>query len=424
MTKTPRHYWITLAASMVVGVSVGAVVSAYRYCVENTAVLMDAFYKGASITWWMALLLFIILAAAGLLCGWLVQDENFISGSGVPQTQIAINDQTGRNWPKLLLYKFFGGILCLGAGLSLGREGPSVQIGSLVGASIKKLFRTEISFRLLFGCGAGAGLAAALNAPLAGTMFAIEELYKELTPVTLVSLLLSSIASTMVTEKIFGIAPLIKITAFPVPGVSEYILIIIIGICAGILGALFSKSYFLLYDRCNKISWKYRFTGIFIITGIFGLTLPNLLGVREGCFATSVMQNELLIWIVGLFFLKWLFTMASMLSNAPGGIFVPLLGLGMLLGLISAKICTTVGVTTDSNMIMVLVMGGYFTAVIRAPLTAIALTAELTDSFVCFLPLACVCVVSMLASDLMGTKPIYEELIERSHIRKEASRLG
>ncbi len=402
---------------MVVGLSVGTVVSAYRYCVENSALLMDAFYKASSKNWWMTLLLFMALTVAGLFCGWLVQDEHFISGSGVPQTQIEINEQKNYNWLKLLLYKFMGGVLCLGAGLSLGREGPSVQIGSLVGASIKKQFGRDINFRLLFGCGAGAGLSAALNAPLAGTMFAIEELYKELSPITLVSLLLSSIASTMVTEKIFGIAPLIKITQFPVPDVAEYILIVGIGICAGIFGALFSRSFLLCYDRCKNINWRYKFIGIFAITGFFGMAVPSLLGVREGLFATTVMQNELLLWLVALFFLKWLFTMASMLSNAPGGIFVPLLGLGILLGLIIAKLCTATGMTTDSNMIMVLVMGGYFTAVIRTPLTAIALTAELTDSFVCFLPLACVCVVSMLASDFMGARPIYEEIIERS--RKE-----
>ena len=357
MVKIDKNYWLTISASMLVGMTVGVVVSAYRFCIENTAAMMDAFYSESARTWWLVIVLFALLIGAGFLCGWLVQDENYISGSGVPQTQMELADQTDRNWLKLLLYKFLGGVLCLGAGLSLGREGPSVQIGSLVGASIKKWLNKEIDFRLLFGCGAGAGLAAALNAPLAGTMFAIEELYKELSPVTLVSLLLSSITSTMVTEQIFGIAPLIRITEFPIPGMSDYIFIVILGGFVGVAGALFSKSYFWLYDRCRTIDWKYRFIGIFIMTGIFGLTVPKLLGVLEGIFSTAVMQNELLVWIMAFFLLKWLFTLASMLSSAPGGIFVPLLGLGMLLGLIAAKICAAIGITTDANMIMVLVMG-------------------------------------------------------------------
>ena len=253
-----------------------------------------------------------------------------------------------------------------------------------------------------------------MNAPLAGSMFAIEELYKKLSPLTLICVLSASITSTMVTEKLFGIAPLIKIAEFPVPKITEYGVIILVGVLAGVLGAFFSKSYLWLYDHCQNIDRKIKFVGIFIITGIFGLTLPQLLGVREGCFATAAIENSLLLWVVALFVLKWLFTMASMLSNAPGGIFVPLLGLGMLLGLIAAKSCAAMGITTDANMIMVLVMGGYFTAIIRAPLTAVALTAELTDSFVCFLPLAVVCVAAMLTADFLGTRPIYEELAERN----------
>jgi len=423
MLKTERRYWITIAASVVVGGAAGIAISLYRYFVENAAMFMDVFYRNAAKTWWLLIILFLFLAAAGLLCSWLVQHEKYISGSGVPQTQQEINDPSERNWLKLIVYKIFGGVLCLGAGLSLGREGPSVQIGSLVGASVKKIFKTEIDFRLLFGCGAGAGLAAALNAPLAGSMFAIEELYKKLSPLTLVCVLLASITSTMVTEKIFGIAPLIKITEFPVPKVTEYGIIILIGILAGVLGAFFSKSYFWLFDRCQKIDSRLKFVGIFIITGIFGLTIPQLLGVREGCFATAAIENSFLLWVVALFLLKWLFTMVSMVSNAPGGIFVPLLGLGMLLGLIAAKSCAAVGITTDLNMIMVLVMGGYFTAIIRAPLTAVALTAELTNSFVCFLPLAVVCVAAMLTADFLGTRPIYEELVERSRAKARTERL-
>ena len=414
MLKTERSYWITIAASVVVGGFVGIAISLYRYFVEHAATIMDTFYRTAAHSWWLLIILFLLLAGAGLLSCWLVQHEKFISGSGVPQTQHEIDNPVERHWLKLILYKIFGGVICLGAGLSLGREGPSVQIGSLVGASVKKMFKTEIDFKLLFGCGAGAGLAAALNAPLAGSMFAIEELYKKLSPLTLICVLSASITSTMVTEKLFGIAPLIKIAEFPVPKITEYGVIILVGVLAGVLGAFFSKSYLWLYDHCQNIDRKIKFVGIFIITGIFGLTLPQLLGVREGCFETAAIENSLLLWVVALFVLKWLFTMASMLSNAPGGIFVPLLGLGMLLGLIAAKSCAAMGITTDANMIMVLVMGGYFTAIIRAPLTAVALTAELTDSFVCFLPLAVVCVAAMLTADFLGTRPIYEELAERN----------
>ena len=91
MLKTERSYWITIAASIVVGGFVGIVISLYRYFVENTATVMDVFYRNAAHSWWLLIGLFVLLAGAGLLSCWLVQHEPYISGSGVPQTQQEIS---------------------------------------------------------------------------------------------------------------------------------------------------------------------------------------------------------------------------------------------------------------------------------------------------------------------------------------------
>lgn len=116
---------------------------------------MNMVYEFTADKCWLVIILLVVLAGVGLLCGLLVRHEKYISGSGVLQTQIEINKGSERNWRSLVLYKISGSVLCLGAGLSLGREGPSVQIGALTGAFIREKFRTEIDFKVLFGCGAG-----------------------------------------------------------------------------------------------------------------------------------------------------------------------------------------------------------------------------------------------------------------------------
>lgn len=413
MLKTEKKYWLTIAGSLLVGVVTGVVISLYRFFVENTADCMNRFYAVATAHWLWVPLLFGLLILGGLLCGFIVSKDKFIAGSGVPQTQLEIKNNNERNWLKLILLKISGGILCLGAGLSLGREGPSVQLGALAAGWLQRKFKANMDFNLVFGCGAGAGLAAALNAPLAGTMFAIEELYKKLSPLTLICVLLSSIASTMVVEKVFGIAPLLKFNEFPVPEMSLYPVFVLIGVLAGIAGALFCGSCLWLQDRAAGIGWKTKFVLIFVVTGIVGMLAPDLLGVREGFLIKYIHLLPILQVLVLLFLLKWLFTVLSIASSAPGGIFVPLIGIGLLLGMVVAKVLGILGINVSADMIVALVMGGYFVAVIRAPLTAIVLVAEVTNSFVCFLPLAVVCVTAMLAADLLGAEPIYESMIER-----------
>ena len=107
----------------------------------------------------------------GVLIGWCLKQEPLISGSGIPQVEGEIISFLDQKWYKILPYKIVAGTLCAFGGLSLGREGPSIQLGAMGGKGMSRIFhRVKMEEKLLLTCGAAAGLSAAFNAPLAGEM--------------------------------------------------------------------------------------------------------------------------------------------------------------------------------------------------------------------------------------------------------------
>ncbi|MDG9688473.1 chloride channel protein, partial [Streptomyces sp. DH18] len=131
----------------------------------------------------------------------MVKNEPMISGSGIPQVEGVLLRELDMTWWKVILGKFFGGVLSIGSGLSLGREGPSVQLGAAIGQGFSKVFRRiKIEEKYLITSGASAGLAAAFNAPLAGAMFALEEVHKNFSPLILLSALSSALSADFIAS--------------------------------------------------------------------------------------------------------------------------------------------------------------------------------------------------------------------------------
>ena len=163
-----------------VGLLVGIVISAFRYSLSQLDILRNTFLgllevqdgpassANSGIMLLIYLGLLIVFAAA---VSFFVFKEPYISGSGIPQVKGELMGKIKTNWLRVLLLKFFGGIMAIGSGLALGREGPSIQLGAMVGKGFSRLSgRLKSEERLLISAGAGAGLAASFVAPLAGVV--------------------------------------------------------------------------------------------------------------------------------------------------------------------------------------------------------------------------------------------------------------
>ncbi|MGH4052694.1 MAG: ClC family H(+)/Cl(-) exchange transporter [Clostridium sp.] len=402
-----------------VGIITGLLIVLYRYTLEKAGVLLSYIYKTLTINPVLILPWIGFLIIIGYIVGILVKHEPMISGSGIPQVEGVLLRKIDMTWWKVIIGKFFGGVLSIGSGLSLGREGPSVQIGSAVGQGVSSVFkRVKIEEKYLVTSGASAGLAAAFGAPLAGVMFALEEVHKNFSPLVMLSALSAAISATFVTSGFFGLKPVFVFSSLTILPLKLYLYIIILGIIVGVFGVVFNKILLKTQDLYANQKWLPKQMIIVIpllMSVILGITLPQVLGGGH-TLITSLMENHFsLTIIVILVLVKFLFTMACYGSGAPGGIFLPLLAIGALLGNIYGLALVHL-VHIDSMYIhnfIILAMAGYFTAVVRAPITGTILITEMTGSFSQFLSLAIVSIVAFIVADVLASKPIYESLLEK-----------
>ena len=199
---------VLVLEGLLVGVGAGLVSVLYRYAlaraddIRNTALGLCSGSPLRMAGWFAALIVLAILVSA------LLKWEPMISGSGIPQVEAEMAGYIRPSWYRVIIGKIVGGFFCIVGGLSLGREGPSIQLGGMAGKSISKMlgrFRLEEHF--LITCGASAGLSAAFNAPLAGVMFALEEVHKNFSSMVLLSCMAASLVADYISNGIFGMEP-------------------------------------------------------------------------------------------------------------------------------------------------------------------------------------------------------------------------
>ncbi len=345
------------------------------------------------------------------------------SGSGIPHLKGVLKEGFEFRAFPVLLVKFFGGIIGIGSGLALGREGPTVQMGSAVGDICARLFGSNHQERTLMLCaGAGAGLASAFNAPLAGLLFILEELQQKLDRFSLVVAFSATISANIVCRILLGQNPVYQLKLLSYPDLRLVMWCLPFGIFIGFIGLLFN----LLLIRSLKIFGPVRLIlGIFlgILFGFTGFFYPNLLGtghrLTEQIFAGLFPLKLLVIFLVA----RFLLTLLSYNTGAPGGIFAPILLLGAISGGIFFNLVNWADPGRfDLVIFLVLGMCGMFSAVVRSPLTGTVLIIEMTNEFMLLLPLMIVAIMAYAIPEFVGNKPIYDELLDLDLERRNAEK--
>lgn len=410
---------ILIGEGLLVGVAAGIVVMLYRIALTYAGQWMNAALDWMRGDMLRTALWFAALLVMALIVSRLVKWEPMISGSGIPQVEGEILGKLTQKWKKVLPAKFCGGFLCLLGGLSLGREDPSIQLGAMSGQGISRLLdRGKTEERHLMTCGASAGLAAAFHAPLAGMMFALEEIHKGFSVSILVSVMTSSVTADYICSHIMGLDPVFQFRLEHVLPQNYYWMLLVLGVILGVLGALYNKVMLLaqdLYKKPKFLNETGRLIIAFMAAGVMGILMPSVLG-SGGDLIVDLTGGELLLGAAALtFVVKFLFSAVSFGSGAPGGIFFPLLVLGALIGGIFAMACVELfGLDpVYINNFVLLAMAGYFTAIVRAPITGIILLFEMSGTVSQMLSLAVVSVAAYITATLLKSEPIYESLLER-----------
>lgn len=359
---------------------------------------------------------FLVLFVIGIIIAQLLKIEPLISGSGIPQVEGEMMSFIDQKWYRVLSTKICGGVLCAFAGLSLGREGPSIQLGAMAGKGIAKIFhKVKMEERLLLTCGAAAGLSAAFNAPLAGVMFALEEIHKNFSVSVLISVMCASVTGDFISQNVFGLAPAFHFVVEETLPLHYYGMILLLGVVCGVGGVIYNKSTMKVQGLFGKL--KYARYGVLIplmLSGLFALSIPEVLGSGHKMIELLSGHQELLLQTMFLLLvLKFAYSLISFGSGAPGGIFFPLLVLGSFVGALFGTIAIQVFDFPEmylSNFI-IMAMAGTFAAIVRAPITGIILIAEMSGTLTHLLPLAIVSLVSYLIASFLNCAPIYESLL-------------
>ena len=405
--------------SLFVGVVAGGVVVLYRITLSNAEQFSFKMYDLLRNNLMLIPIAVIILCLAGYFAGYLVSKDKMISGSGIPQLEGIMKGYFRKrmSWLHTLFCKFLGGTICIGGGLSLGREGPSIQLGACVAEGLgKKIGKGRLERRTLMAGGASAGLAAAFNAPLAGVVFALEEIFKYFSPVILLSVMSAAVAADFVSKEVFGMSPIFHFEVLKVIPLNQYWLLLILGILLGGMGALYNFVLLktkVLYSKLKFLNEKTKIIIPFVVSGVLGLVFPVVLGGGHRIIEELTIENGIMFLVI-IFIIKLLFSMVCFGSGAPGGIFFPLIILGATIGAVFAGISIEyLGVDPELyNNFIILAMAGYFTAIVRAPITGIVLVMEMTGSFTHILPLSVVAITAYVVADLLKSPPIYEALLE------------
>ncbi|WP_125715254.1 ClC family H(+)/Cl(-) exchange transporter [Companilactobacillus kedongensis] len=406
---------------VIVGILSGLIVSAFRWSIARLLVVFQSAYTAARSNVILILALLVLVVVVGLLVSRLLKKEPNISGSGIPQVEAQLAGEMELKWWPILWKKFVGGILAIGPGLFLGREGPSIQLGAAVGQGFSEFTNENgVSKRVLIASGAAGGLAAAFNAPIAGAMFVLEEVYHNFSPLVWVTALASSVSSNLIALYVFGLRPVLDVPyKFSMP-IKYYWHLLLLGIVLGLLGRLYQVvllSMPALYSK-TRISRNLQGLVPLVLIVPVGMMFPMFIGGGNGIIINLTNLGTNLKLLIGLLVLRFVFSMISYGSGLPGGIFLPILNLGAIIGAVYAVSMHSLGLLPlafESNLI-IFAMAGYFACIGKAPFTAIILVTEMVGSLKHLMPLAVISLIAYLVVDLLDGAPIYESLKERLNV--------
>lgn len=422
ISENPKHIFKLTVQGVMVGLFAGLMVCLYRFLLAGSETILRDYLEIISGNLTYIILFFIILVAMGLLVDYLTKWELDSAGSGIPQIYAEVKGHMEANWIKVLFSKIVSGVLTALGGLSLGPEGPSVQIGGMAGKGIARLFKGSKTDELrLILVGSAVGITAAFNAPLAGVIFVFEEINHGFDKTLVFIALVAAIVSDFISKVIFGQQTVLNFPVYNIP-LESYWILIILGIIIGLLGYIYNIGMIKSSDLVNTLkipSWL-KFVLVFLVSGIIALTVPEI--SDGGHFMLDMLDVAIpsLSILLLLLVLKYLFSMFSFSSGAPGGIFLPILVLGAYIGAVFGSVIVPVfGFQNDLIYRFIIIsMAGFFASTVRSPITGVVLLAEMSGSTESLVAMIIVSLIAYVIPTLLGNEPIYESLYDRLLLTK------
>ncbi len=421
-SEQPGRLFGFVLTAVVVGILTGLMAGSFRLALDwltrlRQQLLVQA--HGNPVPGLLGAVLVCAAAAAGA-AALVHRIEPHAEGSGIPRVEAVVEGRSQPGSARILPVKYLGGLLGMGAGLALGREGPSVQMGGNIAIIVSRVLRrNRYDLRMLVAAGAAAGLATAFSAPIAGGVFVLEELMKRFHPRTAVATLLASAAGFMSADLLLGGSFQIFTTA-PMrnPRLTDIPVVMLVGLLTGVVGVLYNKaimSSLKLVDG-SRLPREVRAGLIGAAVGLVGFLSPSLIGGGDLLTQRALLGTGTIAVVAGIVVVRFVLSVISYAAGTPGGIFAPMLVIGSYLGLLVGLIGQVLApsFTPDPAALALIGMAAFFTATVRAPITGIVLATELTGITNQLPPILGACAIAMLVAMMLRSQPIYDALTTRA----------
>jgi len=370
----------------------------------------------------------VIPALGGLVIGPIVYFlAREAKGHGVPEVMEAVALRSGVIRKRIVFIKTVVSGVCIATGGSVGREGPIVQIGSALGSTIGQLLKVSGDrIRTLVGCGAAAGIAATFNAPIAGSMFALEIILGDFGLATFSPIVISAVVATAVSRYYLGDSPAFIVPAYELVSAWELPMYVVLGLFC----ALVAVGFIILLYRFEDIFEALRFPEYLkavlggLILGTMGLLFPQVLGIGYGTIDLSLMV-QLSWWLMLLLVpCKIAATSITIGSGGSGGIFAPSLFMGAMAGGFLGTIVHDIfpATTASPGAYSIVGMGAVVSATTHGPITAILMLFEMTGDYKIILPLMIACIISSVAGGQLLRESIYTLKLVRRGVEIRAGK--
>ena len=414
--------------SLGLGIFTGTVCSLFEYIPDVIISLRVKYLPelGHGPLFWLAAfsLSFILAGIAMYLTARIAPEAG---GSGIPEIEGALLSLRPVRWKRVLPVKFFTGLMSLGSGMILGREGPSIQLGGAAGAMLADLRHgTNHQFRrhALIAAGAAAGLTSAFNAPLAGILFVYEELRAQFrfSFASIQAVSAAVLAACCVRQLMFGSDPVFDVPDFKAPPLMFLVFCAILGVFTGVVGSLFNylvEKMQNFYGALSHGKAALKTLAAAMVGGAFGcitFLLPDASGSGMSSIPSFITGSRGIMILALLLLARFCGTLLCFCSGIPGGVFAPSLAIGTLTGAVFGVFCRDVlGIPGfPAEAFAVIGMCAFFASSVRAPVTGLVLVTEMTGDYGLILPMLMSCFTASMTARGLRSTPIYTQILMRT----------
>lgn len=378
-----------LLKGALVGGVVGVVVAVFRLLTTEAAKLTLPLYTFLKQDIVMVELWVIVIFLVGFVISRWIDKYPMAKGGGLAQVEEQLKKRSAETQLKTIVIRTISGIVGSLFGVALGRAGPSVHLGASSAELIAKQMKSseeETSF--VITAGASAGLAATFSSPISGFVFIYEKVHKKLILESICFVATAVIVADAISNRIFGLTPILYFVE--VKPLSMHLIgwLIVLGILAGCVGVLIKKTLDAVNHLAQKCTGAIQPIIVLLIALLVGLFVPRLLGSGQNLIELAETTRMSLVILMVAFIIKLGFTALSSASGFPGGVIMPILALGALLGSAVGQQLSGVGVpSTMVAIFCICSMAGVLASALGIPLTSIFLLIEMTGSLTHIVPI-------------------------------------